>query len=221
MARPVGPTCLGRQQHVEAAAAPKVHHRLTGPQVGRGGRVPAAQPHVGLGGDGCQLGGRVAERLGDGVNAGVAAGQLTLRPRPRRSGGWRSCRRRPGRGCSSQVHSSGVTVFSSIMAGLRLVGGVQFRTVGQPASTRATAGVSSTACAEVAALQAERHADQPDQGGHLDQRADHGRERGTMVDAEHADRDGDGQLKVVARRGEGHGDGAWRSPPRPTRPWRS
>ena len=47
-------------------------------------------------------------------------------------------------------------------------------------------------------VQCEVH--QPDHHGHLDQRPDHGREGGRRVDAEHADRHGNGQLEVVARR---------------------
>ena len=54
----------------------------------------------------------------------------------------------------------------------------------------------------------ETHVDQADQHRHLDQRADHGRERHRRGDAEDRDGHGDRQLEVVARGGEGQRRGA-------------
>ena len=53
--------------------------------------------------------------------------------------------------------------------------------------------------AEEAALEEQRHVDEPDQHGHLDERPDHGRERRPVPDPEHAHGDGNRQLEVVRR----------------------
>ena len=53
----------------------------------------------------------------------------------------------------------------------------------------------------------QRHVHQRDERGDFDQRADHCGEGFAGVDAEHRDRDGDGEFEVIARRREGERGG--------------
>jgi hypothetical protein len=50
---------------------------------------------------------------------------------------------------------------------------------------------------EVSALEQQREIHQGNHHRHFDQRADHSGEHSAGVDAEHGDRNGDGQLEVV------------------------
>ena len=54
-----------------------------------------------------------------------------------------------------------------------------------------------------AAFRPQRDVDERDEGGDFDERADGAGEGLAGGDAEHGDRHGDGELEVVARRGEG------------------
>ena len=56
---------------------------------------------------------------------------------------------------------------------------------------------------EVPAPEPECHVDQADEGWHLDERTDDRREGRAVMDAERRHRDGNRQLEVVRRRGEG------------------
>src|ERR1035441_11000402 len=59
-----------------------------------------------------------------------------------------------------------------------------------------------------AALRPQRHVDQANEHGHLDERTDHPGKGLSASDPKDTDADRDGQLEVVARRGEGQGRGA-------------
>jgi hypothetical protein len=56
---------LSRQEHVQPPAASQVHNDLARLEAGESRGVATGHSHVGVGGHGCQLLGRVAERLGD------------------------------------------------------------------------------------------------------------------------------------------------------------
>src|SRR5271165_2694955 len=71
-----------RKEHVQSPTAAQVHDHLAFPQAGNGGRIPAGQPHVRLGGDGGEFLGRVAERLGDGLDTFVVGREPAVGDRP-------------------------------------------------------------------------------------------------------------------------------------------
>ena len=70
-----GADLLRREEDVEAAAGAEIDDHFAGPEVGGGGGIAAGEAHVGVGGDGGELFGGVAEGFGYGLDAGMVAGE--------------------------------------------------------------------------------------------------------------------------------------------------